>query len=162
VSPNAEPCTLIGYKLYIGSTPALVDSSDSNVWKMIPPNVNLSSAPLPPEGAFYALVAVYRCPDGQIRASQPSGTLRVTSPSALPSISSVSLSGKILTISGSSFGAAPRVTINDVDESDFINAASSSQIVLRGKSKKMNLRSGPNQIRVVNAGQTSQAFVLNI
>jgi uncharacterized repeat protein (TIGR01451 family) len=159
ITSSAEPCTLVGYKLYIGSTPALVEPTDSNVWKMIPPNVGLSSAPLPPGGAYYALVAVYRCPDGTIRSSQPTQSLPVNV-AAGPTISMVSVVGKVLTISGMNLAGTPRVFINDVDETDFINRVSDNEIVLKGKLKKMNVRVGQNQIRVVNGGRESQPYVL--
>jgi uncharacterized repeat protein (TIGR01451 family) len=159
ITPSAEPCTLIGYKLYIGSTPALVDPTDSNVWKMIPPNVSLSSAPLPPGGAYYALVAVYRCPDGSIRSSQPTQSLPVNL-AAAPTISMVSVDGKVLTISGTALAGNPRVFINNADETSFINRVSDNEIVLKGKLKKMNVRVGQNQVRVVSDAGESQPYIL--
>jgi uncharacterized repeat protein (TIGR01451 family) len=159
ITPSAEPCTLIGYKLYIGGTPVLVDPTDSNVWKMIPPNVSFSSAPLPPGGAYYALVAVYRCPDGSIRSSQPTQSLPVNL-APVPTISIVSVDGKVLTISGTALAGNTRVFINNVDETSFINRVSDNEIVLKGKLKKMNVRVGQNQVRVVSDAGESQPYIL--
>jgi hypothetical protein len=68
-----------------------------------------------------------------------------------------------MTISGSSFGDAPRVLINDVDKTDHIDTSSDSEIKLFGKAKKLALRSGENTIQIVTADNaTSNVFKLTL
>jgi uncharacterized repeat protein (TIGR01451 family) len=97
IVPSADACVLIGYKLYISSDPTVINPS--NVWKMLPPNVASTNAPLAPEGSFYSLAAVYRCPDGSIRDSQPSNIISV----GLLQIASVFREGKHLIVQGAEF-----------------------------------------------------------
>ncbi len=71
VTPQADPCILVGYKLYVGQT-ANLDTSEANVWKLLPPDTNLTNAPRAPNGSFYAMRAVYLCPNGSKTDSSPS------------------------------------------------------------------------------------------
>ena len=94
-------------------------------------------------------------------ASQQSGLIQVatygrgayeliTNPP--PVISSASFDGKKhLTISGSSFGDAPRVLINGQDTSDHIDTTSDIEVKLIGKMKKLGLRAGNNTVQIVTA-----------
>jgi hypothetical protein len=111
-APAADPCTLIGYKLYIGENSSLVDSSDSNVWKLLPPDVTLTSAPRAPDGSYYRLVAVYRCPDGSIKDSLPSDP---TSSGATPSITGIPFrQGKNLIVQGEGFEKGVQIIRDEV------------------------------------------------
>lgn len=94
-------------------------------------------------------------------ASQQSGLIQVATygrgayeliANPPPVIASVSFDGKKhLTISGSSFGDAPRVLINGDDRSDHIDTSSDSEVKLIGKMKKMSLKAGDNSVQVVTA-----------
>ncbi len=66
---------------------------------------------------------------------------------------------KILTISGSAFGDAAKVFINDIDQSGFIKKGGNSSIKLKGKAKNMGIKAGDNSIRVVSAGLSSEVFL---
>lgn len=104
-------------------------------------------------------------------ASQQSGLIQVatygrgayeliTNPS--PVIASVMFDGKKhLTISGSSFGEAPRVLINGEDKSDHIDMTSDSEVKLIGKTKKLGLKAGNNTVQIVTADTVnSNVFTL--
>jgi photosystem II stability/assembly factor-like uncharacterized protein len=106
-------------------------------------------------------------------ASQPSGLIQVatygrgayelvTNPP--PVIASVVFDGKKhLTISGSSFGDAPRVLINGEDRSDHIDTSSDSEVKLIGKIKKLGLRAGNNTVQVVTSDTvSSNVFTLSL
>lgn len=106
-------------------------------------------------------------------ASQPSGLIQVATygrgayelvANPPPVIASVSFDGKKrLTITGSSFGDAPRVLINGDDRSDHIIAISDSEVTLKGKAKKIGLRSGDNTVQVVTSDNVaSNTFVLRL
>jgi hypothetical protein len=81
-----------------------------------------------------------------------------------PEISSaVFAAPKKLTISGRNFGNAPRVIINGLDRSDFLVDSSDTAIQLKGKAKKLKLKSGDNTIQVIRADATeSQVFILKL
>lgn len=81
-----------------------------------------------------------------------------------PSIGAVAFDGaKKIKISGSRFGSAPRVLINNSDRSDFINFLSDTMILLKGKEKKLGLNAGDNSIQVIDAaGTASTVFVLRL
>lgn len=87
---------------------------------------------------------------------------RVAGPVAGPSISDVTFDGKKkVKISGSKFGSAPRVLINGNDRSDFIVSVSDDSIQLKGKAKKLGIKSGDNSVQVLNAaGAESNVFTL--
>lgn len=89
---------------------------------------------------------------------------RVAGPVNGPSISSVTYDGKKkLKISGAKFGSSPRVLINGDDQSSFINSASDGSIQLKGKSKKLGLKSGDNSVQVIDAsGAASNLFTLTL
>jgi hypothetical protein len=68
-----------------------------------------------------------------------------------------------LFISGVGFGSAgATVTINGQNVSAKIIGQSDNSITLKGSKKKLNLKSGPNQITVSSGGTTSNPFVLNL
>src|SRR5205823_1901932 len=77
-------------------------------------------------------------------------------------ITNVSFSKSNLTISGSGFtvfGAS--VVINGKNTSNLITNQMDSSITLKGNRKKLNLKSGPNQITVSSGGVTSNTFTFN-
>jgi hypothetical protein len=84
-----------------------------------------------------------------------------------PSISSASIKvKKKLRIEGIRFGAAPRVLINNIDRSEFIQAASENVIKLKGKASRLGLdQSWPgdaNRVQVVDdaTAAASNVFIL--
>ena len=81
-----------------------------------------------------------------------------------PAISSADLNGtKKLTVSGLRFGGAPRVLINEVDRTGFITSVSDTRIRIKGKSKKLGLKSGDNTVQVFDAGgAASNVFILHL
>ncbi|HKP14188.1 MAG TPA: DUF11 domain-containing protein [Blastocatellia bacterium] len=111
VAPNATPCTLIGYKLYIGDNPNVVN--DANVWKLLPLDASRTAAPQAPNGSYYALVAVYRCPDGSITDSQPTPVVAVGVPTPLQIIGVPFREGKNLVVMGQGFAEGAKLLIND-------------------------------------------------
>ncbi len=78
-----------------------------------------------------------------------------------PSIDTAEMQApKVLAITGSRFGSSAGVIINDVDKSDAIKSASDSQVKVKGKAKKLGLKSGDNTIQVIGeGGLLSNAFV---
>lgn len=71
--------------------------------------------------------------------------------------------GKQLFINGTGFGTSgARVTINGQDVTARVSGQSNESITAKGNKKKLNLRSGPNQIVVTSGGVTSNTFVLNL
>jgi hypothetical protein len=81
-----------------------------------------------------------------------------------PTISSASFqSPKTMRISGTGFGQFPRVFVNGLEKSSFISSVSDSSITLKGKSKKIGLKSGLNNVQVVTAtGSGSNIYVLTL
>jgi hypothetical protein len=79
-----------------------------------------------------------------------------------PVITSAQFDGrKNLTISGSGFGAAPRVLINGGDVTDLLRSASDSFIKIKGKARVLGLQPGNNMIQVIAAGgAASNTFTL--
>lgn len=68
-----------------------------------------------------------------------------------------------LTIDGSGFSSTgASVTINGANVSSFVITQSDSRILLKGKVKKLNLRTGSNQIVVTVNGISSNTFVLTL
>lgn len=111
VEPQAEPCQLVGYKLYIGATPD-VNTTEENVWKTLPAEVSTTGAPRAPNGSYYALRATYMCPDGTKRDSAPSNVVS-SGVGAGPTISGVVRQGKNLLVTGSGFVSGSRIFRND-------------------------------------------------
>ena len=71
--------------------------------------------------------------------------------------------GKKLAIHGSGFGNSPIVTINGADVSVFIVRGSDTSVILKGKTDKLNLRSGDNIVQVTGANNLkSSVFVLTL
>ena len=80
----------------------------------------------------------------------------------LPQIqSAVFTAPKNLTISGRNFGSSPRVIINGKDRSDFVTSVSDTSIQLKGKAKKLKIKSGDNTLQVIiTDGTESNVFTL--
>jgi hypothetical protein len=71
--------------------------------------------------------------------------------------------GKNLFISGTGFGSSgAKVSVNGQDVSARSIGQSDSSITLKGNKKKLNLKTGPNQITVTSGGVTSNTYVLNL
>ncbi len=71
--------------------------------------------------------------------------------------------GKQLFINGSGFGTSgARITVNGQDISSRVSGQSDSSITVKGNKKRLNLKTGPNQIVVTSSGITSNTFVLNL
>jgi hypothetical protein len=89
-------------------------------------------------------------------------TFTVNQASSGPSISSAVFDGaKKLTIDGTGFGSAPRVLVNSIDKTDFLVSASNTEIAMKGKAKKLGLKSGNNTVQVVDAsGAASNMFIV--
>lgn len=87
-----------------------------------------------------------------------------TASNVVPSINSVSFDGtKRLTLDGSSFGDAPIVLINGEDRSFKIAESSDTSIVLKGKFKKLGLRTGSNTVQVTtSANLSSNIFTITL
>jgi hypothetical protein len=81
-----------------------------------------------------------------------------------PAISVAVFDGrKNLTISGSGFGANPKVLINSADVTDLIRSSSDALIKIKAKAKVLGLEPGNNMIQVVTAGgAVSNVFTLTI
>jgi len=78
-------------------------------------------------------------------------------------ISAVLDTPKKLTILGRNFGNSPRVIINGSDRSDFVTETSDTSIRLKGKAKKLKLKSGDNTVQIISAdGTESNVFILRI
>src|SRR6185295_8289525 len=76
-----------------------------------------------------------------------------------PVIDSASIEGKKVAINGSKFGSTPRVLINGEDRSDFVTSVSDTLIRLKGKPKKLGVKSGENTIQVFDStGAGSNIF----
>src|SRR5262249_21599912 len=77
-----------------------------------------------------------------------------------PFIDSAGFDGKkTLTISGSQFGSAPQVSINGQDRTDFVASSTDTSINLKGKAKRLGLKSGDNTLQVIDStGATSDLF----
>ena len=66
-------------------------------------------------------------------------------------------------IDGARFGSSgATVVVNGKDVSSFITAQADTQITLRGKNKKLNLKKGTNQIVVTVDGRPSNTYVLTL
>lgn len=77
-----------------------------------------------------------------------------------PVIDSASFNGKkLLTISGTRFGEAPRVLINGVDKSEKITFSSDSSLTVKGKSNKLGFTPGDNTVQVISADGVSSNVV---
>ncbi|MBL8149797.1 MAG: hypothetical protein JNN15_07705 [Blastocatellia bacterium] len=67
-------------------------------------------------------------------------------------VSSVNFSKPNLTISGNGFGnGGARISINNMDVTSRINTQNDTLITLRGNKKRLNLKTGPNLIRITPA-----------
>jgi hypothetical protein len=88
---------------------------------------------------------------------------RVAGPVAGPSISGVTLNGKKMQITGVGFGNAPRVLINDVERNSFVTSVSDVLIQIKGKAKKLGIKSGDNAVQVIDSqGAESNRFTLKL
>jgi subtilisin len=81
-----------------------------------------------------------------------------------PTISSASFqSPKTMRIFGTRFGQFPRVFVNGLEKTSFISSVSDTSITLKGKSKKIGLKSGLNNVLVVTAsGSGSNIYVMTL
>jgi len=81
----------------------------------------------------------------------------------LPEIAMATLSGKRLTVQGSGFGNAPRITINGADVTGFIAKSSDDAITLKGRPGRLNLHAGDNVLLVIGANELKSApFILTL
>ena len=92
------------------------------------------------------------------------GAFEIRSEDDRPSISFASFDGKKkLSITGNRFGGAPKVLINDVDQSNRISAFSDTSIKLKSKASKLGLKAGDNVIQVIESeGNRSNTFILRL
>lgn len=78
-------------------------------------------------------------------------------------VSAVFQAPKNLTIQGSKFGINPRVLINNLDKSEYIKSAGDSLIKIKGKAKNLGLKTGDNDVQVVDGnGGASIVFKLRV
>jgi subtilisin len=78
-------------------------------------------------------------------------------------ISSVTVaSAKLVIISGSGFGSSPIVLVDGTDHSDYISTASDTTITMRGKLKKMGLKTGIHNVQVIGANGSSNIFTVTV
>ena len=75
-----------------------------------------------------------------------------------PEIFSATYEAKKLTLSGRNFADAVRVLVNNTDRSDFLVSVSETGILLKGKAKKLGLRSGTNTITVIDSRGKANSF----
>ena len=79
----------------------------------------------------------------------------------LPEINSaVFAAPKKLTITGRNLDGPLRVFINDVDRTDFVVSISATEIQLKGKAKKLKLKSGDNRVQVLVNGVRSNVVTV--
>ncbi|MBX7221598.1 MAG: SMP-30/gluconolactonase/LRE family protein [Blastocatellia bacterium] len=112
----------------------------------------------PVEGDNTGTVALQVTDSGGLTAQV---TFTVTVQPAAPklTISNVTFVSPALTITGTGFGTSENtVTINGTDVSQFIKSQSATSISLKGKAKKLNLKTGTNQIVVTAGGVASNSF----
>jgi hypothetical protein len=81
-----------------------------------------------------------------------------------PTISAVQFDGrKNVMISGSGFGSAPQVLINEGDVTGFVRAASDALIKIKAKARFLGLHPGDNMIQVIGPGGAgSNVFTLTL
>lgn len=81
-----------------------------------------------------------------------------------PNIETVGFDGKkTLTIKGNNFDRSSRVLINGNDRTSFLGNVSATEIILKGKAKKLKLKSGDNTIQVIDSsGVASNIFLLKL
>jgi hypothetical protein len=134
--------------------------SSSNVTAGGSATLTVNVSPATPYGRYQ--VNVQAIAGGILKKSEIS--LTVGDSDSVPSIASiVFLAPKNLTIQGSKFGTNPRVLINNLDKSEYIKSAGDSLIKIKGKAKNLGLKTGDNDIQVVNdSGGASIAFKLRI
>ncbi len=78
-------------------------------------------------------------------------------------INTVSYIKPNLFISGIGFGASStRITINNQDVTSRITTQTDSSIVLKGNKKRLNLKSGPNLIRISTTGAETLEYVFEL
>ncbi|KAF0250468.1 MAG: hypothetical protein FD167_140 [bacterium] len=79
---------------------------------------------------------------------------------AKPTISSAGYTKPMLTINGANFGTDTRVFVNNKEVSSFIRNVSTSLVSLKGSKKKLNLKTGSNQVKLISNGVESNSVVL--
>lgn len=77
-----------------------------------------------------------------------------------PMISSVGYIKPLLTINGTNFATDTKVFVNGKEVSSFIRDISTSLVSLKGNKKKLNLKTGSNQIKLLSNGVESNTVVV--
>ncbi len=80
---------------------------------------------------------------------------------AKPMISSAGYTKPLLTINGANFGTDTKVFVNNKEVSSFIKNTSTSLISLKGNKKKLNLKAGSNQVKLISNGIESNSVVVS-
>jgi len=78
-----------------------------------------------------------------------------------PTVSAASYDGNKLVIKGSGFSAQLLIEINGVAVGIY-QSATDRKIKVKGNQSRLNLRAGPNRVRVLNGNSRSNLFVLDI
>lgn len=78
-----------------------------------------------------------------------------------PMISTVGYVKPFLTINGTNFGTDLKVFVNNKDVSNFIRTASATLVDLKGNKKKLGLKTGSNQIKVISNGIESNTVLVS-
>jgi uncharacterized protein YjbI with pentapeptide repeats len=103
---------------------------------------------------------------GPISVITPSGTVASSSNFTISppvTITTANYNKPNLVITGTGFGTSgTRVLINNSDVSSRIKALTDTSIMVKGNKKKLNLKSGANQVTVIANGIQSNTFVLNV
>ncbi len=145
----------------LGSVPAgLTFAYSSNPTTETTVTLLLSASNVTPAGT-YSFVATGKATGAIVNESAPF-TLVVLEQPKLPTITSASYSKPILTIEGAEFKGSLRVSVNGADVTQRITGSNASTITLKGNKKKLNLRSGVNQIVVSADGRASNTFTFNL
>ncbi|MBI4851109.1 MAG: hypothetical protein HY819_04700 [Acidobacteria bacterium] len=78
-----------------------------------------------------------------------------------PMISSANYVKPLLTINGSNFANDARVFVNGKDVTSFIRTLSASLIDVKGNKKKLGLKTGSNQIKLISNGIEANAVLMS-
>lgn len=81
-----------------------------------------------------------------------------------PSVSSVGYKKDVLTVKGKRFGDQPQIEINGViiNPPAGFDSQSQKKLSLEGQPNSLNLRSGPNRIRILSEGRHSNILVIEM
>lgn len=154
VSAN-DPNGNAGLRLSLTSAPAFVSLSDNGNGTGV---IRISPALTDAQGGRVT-----------VQVTDPGGLTAMTSfnvtvqKAVTITAASFDTAGKQLFISGTGFGSSgATVTVNGTNVSARVIGQSDTSITVKGGKKKLNLKSGPNQIVVTAGGVTSAPFVLNL